>query len=1252
MAQPVSTSAAPDAQAQVRPGARIRPRLRLISPAATLGLAVLIAAALLVLYPKQELLERVNKARRDDPLTVQYLVNLHRKEPGNVDTALLLAGARLSQGGLSEALRLIAPLEKHADPVIRRRALMMHVEALPEGPARAAFIGPRIGEPWTRDELARIAGFARGAKDPLLRRAIYTRLSALERDPLWFAKSAREMLGEGDYRLAADLWFSARNYATGQADERTYFLEGLRTLQSGNLLAEAIAAAEGQLGSLAQDEETILAVVQLALASGRPDVAERWMKRLLWPGVTRPPAASLPARLMQRLAEWLVPSAHAQEAAKRPAMRPYEERVYTFAYEVFLANGNVEDAFRVAQSAVAQRPDDLAWREKLARVAEWSRKPAEALEQWLYLAQRGGREEAWQGVLRLAPGLGADEALFLAMRHKVERKGARPEELREFAALYERLGRPRDGIAWFAARFASTGEALALELAASLADRSGERDRAIAFYLQLIALQGPNEERLIRTATLLVLAGKFRDAHQLLNDSRTQIRREAGDYWDLLGDLAWRLQEDESAIYAYRALSTRKEAESGEFDRLVTLLREQHPEEAAKVAEFGFERFRSPGLLLSALEIRWDRRDLVQMRRLYAGVDAEGEKVFASIPYFYSLRAQFRQAEADLKGARADLERAIAIAPQNAELKTALAWLLIDSKDPPALRRQLEEIARASPADPELWSLQAAGWTTLGDPRRALPFHARLARSRPGDYLGLMGYADALEQAGQAGESARVRRQAWGVVRRMHAQNAGQPDRPQADRPQLDRSFRETLARLALTLAPADTALAVVRDLMRRDFAPGSGGEGAPDERNRSAAVKELVLSWAISGEQYSNAKAWMWLQYGRKLAAPGWAAAAVALGENNVEAAEKLLADRTDTIPRSNRIELARLTQQVRLAQTLAFDEQMRRPEDDSLHLQLADSLLAGANRLVGGALHSLRGEVRSQPRELAAQVWVTPRLRLALEWREASQSVTGTLVFASIPSRDRETRITLRRMLDTGWVEAGVGERDAFAAQTSLRTSVFTQWGRGLSTLLSFGRNERTLDSTALALAGSKDEVAARVAYAFAKREYFSGAVRRMRYQTQNGSHLGGGSALEGEVGHRVRIDYPDVTLRLTAANYRFIAEGNDDARTAQLTPAGIVPGAAFFVPQNSRILGAGIGFGESIREGYSRAIRPYGSFARTSSSLAGSGYNALLGAGGSVFGADHLSLYWNRARGGGSSGASILEYGLRYEYLFDRY
>ena len=67
---------------------------------------------------------------------------------------------------------------------------------------------------------------------------------------------------------------------------------------------------------------------------------------------------------------------------------PFDERIYSLAYDAFLGNRNLADAFRVADSAVRQRPDDLAWRERLAKVAEWHGQPRVALDQWLLLARR------------------------------------------------------------------------------------------------------------------------------------------------------------------------------------------------------------------------------------------------------------------------------------------------------------------------------------------------------------------------------------------------------------------------------------------------------------------------------------------------------------------------------------------------------------------------------------------------------------------------------------------------------------------------------------------------------------------------------------------------------------------------------------------------------------------------------------------------------------------------------------------------
>jgi hypothetical protein len=45
-------------------------------------------------------------------------------------------------------------------------------------------------------------------------------------------------------------------------------------------------------------------------------------------------------------------------------------------------------------------------------VSEWTERPVQALEQWLFIARQTQKDDAWKAVLRLAPGLFHDAALI------------------------------------------------------------------------------------------------------------------------------------------------------------------------------------------------------------------------------------------------------------------------------------------------------------------------------------------------------------------------------------------------------------------------------------------------------------------------------------------------------------------------------------------------------------------------------------------------------------------------------------------------------------------------------------------------------------------------------------------------------------------------------------------------------------------------------------------------------------------------
>ena len=59
------------------------------------------------------------------------------------------------------------------------------------------------------------------------------------------------------------------------------------------------------------------------------------------------------------------PSSQAEDLIHN--LKFFNEKTYKMAYDVFLANGNVEDAYQIAVVAVRKKPLDNEWRERLEK---------------------------------------------------------------------------------------------------------------------------------------------------------------------------------------------------------------------------------------------------------------------------------------------------------------------------------------------------------------------------------------------------------------------------------------------------------------------------------------------------------------------------------------------------------------------------------------------------------------------------------------------------------------------------------------------------------------------------------------------------------------------------------------------------------------------------------------------------------------------------------------------------------------------
>jgi hypothetical protein len=473
-----------------------RPR---IAPAwLVLLLAAVVPLTMLASSPRGGLQQRLASVGAPSDLSAAYLEAWSKVQPKNEEFLSLLGAQYASLGRIDDAGRVAARMEALGSIHMRRAAMMLRLSiaeqrtfAIPEDDPRR---GPALAN--LREQLTQAAGLSWAPKDlewlaqrsaavglPDLALQLYKRLSAGDPEgrERWDTRITRYALQTGDYRAAADAWFRQQAAAKTRDEQRRCFIAGIRTLQSGNLLNEALAAADQHLGALDTDPATLVVLLNLARAANRPERVDQYAKMLARYAQAEPqpqPSQStyaymdgpLPSRdgfapvSLREATEWWgvirvaasVPSNAAASPAPASAPKPASEaasegsaqsagkdpKVADLVFQSFVESGDLANAQKIAQQQVQRDPRSVLWTKRLAQTAEWDRNPMLALNSWLDYARLSNDPVGWQNVLRIAPMLDDDDAYLAALVHQAQ---ASPDDLKlvdNVIATYERLGRP------------------------------------------------------------------------------------------------------------------------------------------------------------------------------------------------------------------------------------------------------------------------------------------------------------------------------------------------------------------------------------------------------------------------------------------------------------------------------------------------------------------------------------------------------------------------------------------------------------------------------------------------------------------------------------------------------------------------------------------------------------------------------------------------------------------------------------------
>ena len=265
-----------------------------------LGFGVAVCLLLLITYLNQNLVERLQNSDPKDAVSLAYLrIWIHAK-PDAYALRLVLARHELTHGNLYASEQVLQPMLNAADvtpqELIRAQFLLLKIKKYRMwqlNPHTLAYVRAKeqylqqlrmtMRHVHTRKPLEEFAQEAMALGDAKLSYDLYAQLIQDHRcaERSWYEKVAQLDIGTGHYRQAAKRYFDVAACTRDATQQRADILTGLQTLMAGHHLQDAARASEQYFSVLRDDREALMFLTRLALASNHPELAEKYVARLL-----------------------------------------------------------------------------------------------------------------------------------------------------------------------------------------------------------------------------------------------------------------------------------------------------------------------------------------------------------------------------------------------------------------------------------------------------------------------------------------------------------------------------------------------------------------------------------------------------------------------------------------------------------------------------------------------------------------------------------------------------------------------------------------------------------------------------------------------------------------------------------------------------------------------------------------------------------------------------------------------------------
>lgn len=906
---------------------------------------------------------------------------------------------------------------------------------------------------------------------------------------------------------------------------------------------------------------------------------------------------------------------------------PYDEKAYQLAYQVFLANNNVKDAYTIAAAAVLQQPSNLYWRKRLAQVAVWQQHPMVALDQYRYIAANTYDREMLSAGIKLAKGLAVENILRELLWTQIQYDIHNENDWDSYIQVMMHLGEPQTVIKQLKERKQQLSLKFYLaqlaELYHSIADITTEQ-KVLMEYSRSLGITPINAEKL---SQIYLTKGQLKPAYRLLSAASNKATDKDKEFWLRYAPLSAALNQPEQEIIAYQHLLSQKDFKELSYSHLIVLSQIYNPLLAYQYTKKAKQSFPdSADFALEALIFASDTGRWREIPYLLTTTNTAIRQKLLTYADFWAAIAGYWRDSGNSQQANASYVDAIKHFPDNNNLKINYIEFLASNGEARALQPVLQQF-RYLLNYPGFWNALIFAYNQAHNTiMRDNLLNRYLAQWSTYQYdpYWLTGATELFENLNYPTQAHTIARIAWPKYLAVLSKQ----------QTPLEYNQLISLVKLSQSQAAGDTtatALAYLQQMMTPEAA-------------------SLILSWAISQNNFALAGATYRYAQLCAINLPSQPVITWALQRNDMTLIGHLVRQYGSALSSRDQVKAAAAIGNIPLAQTAAYHGLALSRHDADLYDSFQEMAFKTASVIKTGWEYDEYGPVVGPKTQVAVTDFVIPSTSVTPYvsfWRLQDASPT---ILATTPPVDNRVGIKTVIAQHRGDLTLDIGYRDNLTEFVTALIARQYQLSSNIGLNLTAGYHQPTDETAGALLGGMKNLLQLDTSYRLTNHDNLLAELKESAFYTQDGEHVANGAQQTLRLEHTISQHYPDWTLSVYGTTAQYGDETNAlTGSILTMVPTGTPANSSFLVPPNFNEYGANLSLGTSIEENYNHNWRPFATATIWQNSATGPGKLLEFGMAGRVFGKDHLQLYYEQSINSGIGINTIRIMKIAYQFYF---